>query len=98
MAGKPHNWRPDGTRHERGYGTAHDRIRRALLRDEPNCREYAKAEVVTKATHADHVIPRCEGGPDIRANYQPLCEKHSRTKSAREGNRARYRRHRDRGK
>ena len=85
MSGRSHRWRPETSRHVRGYGTTHDRIRRALLRDEPNCRECAKHGRMTKATHADHIIPRCIGGADDRSNYQPLCTAHSLSKSGREG-------------
>ena len=99
MTNRPHNWRPIGTRYERGYGLKHDRIRRALLRDEPWCRECAKAGKEVKATHADHITPRCLNGPDDRHNYQPLCEPCSRAKSSREGAMMRHRKrgHLDRG-
>lgn len=82
---RTHRWRPTGTRVERGYGPAHDRIRRAMLRDEPHCRACATEGRVTKATHADHIIPKCLGGSDERSNYQPLCVAHSRSKTGREG-------------
>ena len=85
MSSRDHRWRPIGTRAERGYGTAHDRIRRALLREEPFCRECRKLGRETRATHADHIIPRCQGGSDARSNYQPLCVAHSRSKTGREG-------------
>lgn len=29
---RPHRWRPMGSRTDRGYGTAHVRIRRAMMR------------------------------------------------------------------
>jgi 5-methylcytosine-specific restriction protein A len=82
---RPHNWRPASSRHARGYGTAHDRIRRAMLREEPHCRECRKEGRETRATHADHIIPKCMGGADERSNYQPLCVAHSRSKTGREG-------------
>lgn len=82
---RPHRWGRPAPRYERGYGLAHDRIRRALLREEPNCRECAKQGRTTKATHADHVTPRCMGGVTERANYQPLCTACSRSKTGREG-------------
>lgn len=85
MIGREHGWRPVSSRHDRGYGTAHDRIRRALLRDEPHCRECRKLGREVKATHADHIVPRCLGGGDDRGNYQPLCTTHSRSKTGREG-------------
>lgn len=95
---RTHGWRPHGSRAERGYGPAHDRIRRAMLREEPNCRACAAEGRVTKATHADHIIPRCLGGSDDRANYQPLCVAHSRSKSGREGALMRKARRRARAK
>lgn len=85
MAKPSHRWGKPSSRVERGYGTAHDRIRRAMLREEPFCRECAKEDRQTKATHADHIIPKCMGGSDDRANYQPLCVAHARSKSGREG-------------
>lgn len=85
MTGPAYRWRPTETRQKRGYGPMHDRIRRELLREEPWCRECAKRGLQTKATHADHVVPLCLGGPTIRSNYQPLCTACSRSKSSREG-------------
>ena len=82
---RPHRWRPIGSRADRGYGPAHDRIRRAMLREEPNCRACAAEGRETKASHADHIVPKCLGGSDARSNYQPLCLAHSRSKTGREG-------------
>lgn len=85
MANSSHRWGKPSSRVERGYGAAHDRIRRAMLREEPFCRECAKEGRETKATHADHIVPKCMGGTDERSNYQPLCVSHARSKSGREG-------------
>lgn len=85
MAKPSHRWGKPSSRGERGYGAAHDRIRRAMLREEPFCRECAKECRQTKATHADHIVPKCMGGSDDRSNYQPLCVAHARSKSGREG-------------
>jgi 5-methylcytosine-specific restriction protein A len=98
MSDRQHRWAPVGSRYERGYGLAHDRIRRALLREEPHCRECRKGGRVTKATHADHIIPRCLGGPTARWNYQPLCLAHSRSKTGREGAMMRWARKRARAR
>lgn len=81
-----HGWGKPPSPDQRGYGTPHRRIRQQLFRDEPNCRECAKHGVVTKATHADHIVPKCLGGETVRSNYQPLCTKHSRSKAGKEGN------------
>lgn len=91
-----HGWGTPTPRTARGYGAAHDRVRRALLRDEPFCRECRKEGRETKATHADHIVPKCMGGTDARANYQPLCVAHARSKSGREGALIRAARHRAR--
>ncbi|WP_420822540.1 HNH endonuclease [Sphingopyxis lindanitolerans] len=56
-----------------------------MLRQEPNCRICAQAGRTTKASHADHIVPKCLGGSDDRSNYQPLCLAHSRSKTGREG-------------
>jgi 5-methylcytosine-specific restriction protein A len=85
MSDRSHRWGQPTPRTQRGYGAAHDRIRRALLREEPNCRECAKEGRITKANHADHIRPCCLGGSDDRSNYQPLCTAHARSKTGREG-------------
>lgn len=82
---RPHGWRLTVPAHLRGYGGRHRRIRRDLLREEPNCRECKREGKKTPATHADHVKPLCLGGGTERTNYQPLCERHSRSKAGREG-------------
>src|SRR3546814_12971868 len=63
-ADRAHRWRPVYSRHARGYGAMHDRIRRALLRDEPHCRECRKEGRASKATQADHIVSPCLGGSD----------------------------------
>lgn len=86
---KAHGWGRPTPPAQRGYDHVHRRIRRDLFREEPNCRECAKLGVMTKATCADHVIPKCQGGATIRDNYQPLCLTHSRSKTGREGHQMR---------
>jgi 5-methylcytosine-specific restriction enzyme A len=60
--------RQRGTRHERGLGTDHDRIRKQVLADEPYC--YLCG---APATQADHVVPRIKGGRNERENYRGAC-------------------------
>lgn len=40
---------------------------------------------------ADHIRNRAEGGGNDRENYQGLCDRHSKAKTAREAARARRR-------
>jgi 5-methylcytosine-specific restriction protein A len=82
-----HGWGSPTQPAQRGYGGEHLRIRRQLLKDEPNCRICG-----AKATHADHIIPKCMGGLTVRENYQALCEKCSRSKSGQEGAMMRWKR------
>lgn len=72
------------SRQERGYGAEHDRMRAALLRREPLCRECKKHGRIRAATIADHIIPKAQGGTDDEDNYQPLCKLCSDAKTARE--------------
>lgn len=72
-------WAHPGTesRHKRGYGREHVRLREQLLKREPLCRlcQRKTPPVVTVATIADHVTPLAKGGAahDI-ANLQPVCK------------------------
>lgn len=77
------------SRHARGYGTRHDKIRAHLLATEPLCRECAKVGRVTVATIADHKIPLSHGGSGDPDNYQPLCRECSDQKTQREAVEAR---------
>jgi len=67
---------PTTSRHERGYGTAHDRMRKRVLIEEPLCRTcLAKSPPrYTPSTIADHIKPKAEGGSDERDNYAGSCK------------------------
>lgn len=88
---KASNWTRRASRHERGYGRAHDRMRERVLREEPLCRLCDAAGLVTATTTADHIVPLAEGGTGDRSNYQGLCDDCHRAKTAREAARARTR-------
>jgi len=86
MNKRPHNWGRPIAPALRGYGTAHKRMRKRLLAEEPycqQCQEEGRGNV--PAVFADHIIPRCMGGDDSRSNYQALCRDHHLIKTGREG-------------
>jgi len=62
------------SRHRRGYGGEHVRLRAQLLKQEPLCRLCLAKGRVTPATIADHIRPIAVGGAihDIN-NLQPVC-------------------------
>lgn len=77
------------SRHERGYGREHQRMRAVVLAEEPLCRPCRAAGRVTAATIADHIKPLSEGGNGERENYQGICRPCHDAKTAEEAARAR---------
>lgn len=77
------------SRHERGYGREHDRMRAIVLREEPLCRPCQARGRITPSTTADHIKPLSEGGTGERENYQGICKPCHDTKTAEEAARAR---------
>ena len=82
-------WKPDtvrGNRHERGYGTAWDKLRAEILeRDRRLCvRCLAEHDRTTPATEVDHITPKAQGGTDHPSNLQSLCHPCHKAKTARE--------------
>lgn len=62
---------PTTSRHERGYGTAWDKLRLSILkRDKYLCRcdECKKTYRLREATQVDHRIPKAQGGTDDPSN------------------------------
>lgn len=80
------------SRQARGYGREHERMRAAVLREEPLCSPCRKAGRVVAATIADHIKPLAEGGTGDRENYQGICKPCHDQKTASEAKRARDRR------
>jgi 5-methylcytosine-specific restriction protein A len=62
------------SRHERGYGTAWDRLRAQILRRDGylclTCQANGRVEI---ATQVDHIMPKAKGGTDDPLNLQSLC-------------------------
>lgn len=75
-----HNFGKPSPRSARGYGAKHVRLRRALLKDKPDC----AFGCGRPANCADHVKPLSMGGETVPENLQALCEPCHRSKSGRE--------------
>lgn len=54
-----------------------DRMRAAMLRDEPHCRLCARAGADMPAVTIAPIVPIDQGGRRSRANFQPVCERHA---------------------
>lgn len=79
-----------GSRHERGYGTAWDKVREQILRrDNGICQPHLQQGDVHQGTHVDHKVNKAEGGTDDHANLWCVCADWHRSKTAREGARGR---------
>ena len=64
----------------RGYDRAWQRIRAAVLAEDPDCRTCGAAAVLV-----DHIVPIRSGGSNDRLNLQPLCTPCHNRKTAAEG-------------
>jgi 5-methylcytosine-specific restriction protein A len=62
------------SRHERGYGTAHDKARAHLIATVITCEDCTRRGIETPGTIADHIKPLSRGGTGERSNYQLLCK------------------------
>lgn len=72
-----------GSRHQRGYGAAWDRIRPLILaRDGGLCQPCLRVGRVTPATQVDHIVNKAEGGTDEAANLQSICQTCHEAKTA----------------
>lgn len=74
-----------GNRHERGYGTAWERLRRVILHRDQHLCQVCKAQGIYTPAHAvDHIIPKAHEGTDDPRNLQSICPKCHAAKSSRE--------------
>lgn len=79
-----------GSRHERGYGTAWEKLRKLILsRDKGLCQVCLGNGRYRPAHHVDHRVPKSEGGTDDESNLQSICRDCHRTKTQAEALRAR---------
>jgi 5-methylcytosine-specific restriction protein A len=62
------------SRHERGYGTAWEKLRKVILqRDRHLCQLCMQEGRITAGTHVDHITAKAKGGTDDPANLQTVC-------------------------
>lgn len=87
-----------GSRHERGYGSEWDKIRKLIMvRDDGLCQPCMRANRITVATQVDHVINKAEWkiahgsltGVDAQTNLQAICGDCHKTKTQSESTQAR---------
>lgn len=79
-----------GSRHERGYGSAWDKLRLEVLRrDAGVCQPHLEQGVVHAGSHVDHRKAKAEGGTDDPANLWCVCVDFHRAKTAQEARRGR---------
>ena len=79
-------WKHDKrSRHERGYGTAWDKLRRrVLIRDKHLCQPCLRVQRVTPAREVDHITPKAQGGTDALENLSAICKNCHAEKTAKE--------------
>lgn len=81
-------WQPDalrGTRHQRGYGYAWEKLRAQVLeRDNGLCTPCLRKGHITLAHQVDHITPKAHGGTDDMNNLQAICDECHRTKTSSE--------------
>lgn len=81
-----------GNRHERGYGSAWDKLRALVLaRDCGLCQVCSAAGRVSLANAVDHIKPKAEGGTDDESNLQAICKPCHLIKTADEAKRGIHR-------
>lgn len=73
MTRKP--WDKNGkSRHQQGYGTAWDKLRKVVLARDFHLRQHCLAKGrPTPGNHVDHIKPKAKGGTDDLDDLQVLC-------------------------
>lgn len=62
------------TRHQRGYGTAWDKLRATILdRDNHLCQACLRNGRPVPGNQVDHIKPKAKGGTDDESNLEVLC-------------------------
>ena len=68
----------------RTTGKKWQRLRWAVLKEEPLCRICESKGIVTVSMEVDHVVPLARGGTDTRSNLQGVCVECHKKKTAEE--------------
>lgn len=75
----------DKSRHQRGYGTAWNKLRQTILtRDKHLCQSCKRKGRVKAGTHVDHIKPKSKGGTDDPGNLEAICHEHHALKTIRD--------------
>lgn len=82
-------WAKHDNAPKRISGRRLQKLRADLFRRQPLCVHCLKRGLVAPSTQRDHIVPVGEGGPDIEANTQALCDACHDVKSKAESARAR---------
>ena len=92
---QPKAWDHKGkTRHERGYGSDWDKVRKdALIRDDYLCQVCLKKKIYTRATEVDHIKPKSKGGTNNLINLMSICNKCHKIKTQKESEESRSDKH-----
>lgn len=76
------------SRHERGYGTAWDKLRKRILaRDLHLCQRCKRAKRIKAGNQVDHIKPKAKGGTDDEGNLEVICGECHAEKTAAESGR-----------
>lgn len=79
-----------GSRHERGYGSAWDKLRLQILRrDAYTCQYHLRQGIVHPGRIVDHIVNKAAGGTDDPANLETICDEWNREKTLAEALRGR---------
>ena len=88
---KKSNFSRELSRHQRGYGTIWDKLRKVILaRDCGLCQECLRNGVVTPGNIVDHIQSKSEGGSDDPENLRVICKRCHDLKTATESARGGY--------
>ena len=80
-------WKDDKrSRHQRGYGSAWEKLREQAFRRDAGICQYCRAKfgLVHLGTQVDHIVPKAQGGSDEIENLQTICDEGHKRKTAEE--------------